>query len=204
VVRLRYDDGTIRVDGEDADALDGLSFVERDGRSESRRAPAFRYPFVRDTCYNRNIPVEDAVLDTPALPSLSTAYELRPYQQEALDAWRGANDRGVVELPTGSGKTVLAIAAIAALETPTLVVVPTIDLLEQWRGELEAEFGDAVAIGQLVCTQGGRVVGRAGVGFDQRGAAADLADGDRVAEYGVKGKAARGGEDEVWEEDGGW
>ncbi|MEF8808048.1 DEAD/DEAH box helicase family protein [Natronomonas sp.] len=149
MVRLRYDDGTIRVDGEGADALDGLSFVAADNRSESRRTPAFRYPFVRDTCYNRNLPVDDTVLDTPDLPALSTAYELRPYQQDALDAWHGANDRGVVELPTGSGKTVLAIAAIAALETPTLVVVPTIDLLEQWRGELEAEFGDSVDIGQL-------------------------------------------------------
>ncbi|MFB6129177.1 MAG: DEAD/DEAH box helicase, partial [Halorhabdus sp.] len=36
---------------------------------------------------------------------------------------------------------------IEALGTPTLVVVPTIDLLEQWRGEFEREFD--VSIGQL-------------------------------------------------------
>ena len=47
MVRLRYDEGTIRVDGEGAEALDSLSFVRRDDRSESRRAPAFRYPFLR-------------------------------------------------------------------------------------------------------------------------------------------------------------
>jgi superfamily II DNA or RNA helicase len=147
VVTLRYDEGTIRVDGSDGEALDGLSFVEVDERSTSRRAPAFRYPFLLSTCHNRGFAVEDRVLDVPDVDDLSTTYELRSYQQEALDAWREANDRGVLELPTGSGKTVVAIAAMAALDTATLVVVPTIDLLEQWRGELRAEFD--CPIGQL-------------------------------------------------------
>jgi superfamily II DNA or RNA helicase len=53
----------------------------------------------------------------------------------------------VVELPTGSGKTVVAIAAMAACDTPTLVVVPTVDLLTQWRRELVTEFDRPV--GQL-------------------------------------------------------
>nr|WP_156709502.1 DEAD/DEAH box helicase family protein [Natronomonas sp. CBA1123] len=144
---MRYDEGTIRVDGADGEALDGLSFVEVDERSKSRRAPAFRYPFLLSTCHNRGLAVEDRVLDTPDVGDLSTTYELRSYQQEALDAWREANDRGTLELPTGSGKTVVAIAAMAALDTATLVVVPTIDLLEQWRGELRAEFD--CPIGQL-------------------------------------------------------
>jgi len=147
VVTLRYDEGTIRVDGSDGEALDGLSFVEVDERSKSRRAPAFRYPFLLSTCHNRGFAVEDRVLDVPDVDGLSTTYELRSYQQKALDAWREANDRGVLELPTGSGKTVVAIAAMAALDTATLVVVPTIDLLEQWRSELRAEFD--CPIGQL-------------------------------------------------------
>lgn len=147
MVTLRYDEGTIRVDGSDGEALDGLSFVEVDKRSKSHRAPAFRFPFLLSTCHNRGLAVEDRVLDTPAVGDLTTTYELRSYQQEALDAWREANDRGVLELPTGSGKTVVAIAAMAALDTATLVVVPTIDLLEQWRGELRAEFD--CPIGQL-------------------------------------------------------
>jgi superfamily II DNA or RNA helicase len=53
----------------------------------------------------------------------------------------------VVELPTGAGKTVVAIAAMVARQTPTLVVVPTVDLLNQWRRELAAEFD--VEIGQF-------------------------------------------------------
>ena len=149
MVTLRFDGGTVRIDGDEASALDGLSFVEVDARSESRRAPAYRYPFLRSTCRDRSLPVEDAVLDLPDVGDLTTDYELRGYQEAALEAWHDASDRGVVELPTGSGKTVLAIGAMTDLDTATLVVVPTIDLLEQWRGELEAEFGDDVAVGQL-------------------------------------------------------
>ena len=149
MVTLRYDEGTVRIDGDGTEPLASLSFVEADPRSESHRAPAFRYPFLRRTCRDRGLAVEDRVLDTPAVDGLSTTYELRGYQREALDAWRSHGDRGVVVLPTGSGKTVLAVGAIAALETPTLVVVPTVDLLDQWHEELSAEFGDATAVGRL-------------------------------------------------------
>jgi superfamily II DNA or RNA helicase len=53
----------------------------------------------------------------------------------------------VLELPTGSGKTVVGLAAMAAVDGAAVVVVPTLDLLEQWRRELEREFGGPV--GQL-------------------------------------------------------
>ena len=65
----------------------------------------------------------------------------------SLQAWRDAGERGVLELPTGSGKTVIGIAAMTALDTPALVVVPTIDLLEQWQRELDTEFD--VEIGRM-------------------------------------------------------
>ena len=57
----------------------------------------------------------------------------RPYQDDALAAWLAAEGRGVVVLPTGAGKTVLALMATARLGLRTLVVVPTIELLYQWR-----------------------------------------------------------------------
>jgi len=148
VVTLRYDEGTIRI--EDApDDVARLSFVEADPRSKTHRAPAHRYPFLRRICADRGLRADDRVFDRFDLEPLSTAYDLRGYQTEALENWRDAGDRGVIELPTGSGKTVVAIGAIAALDTPTLVVVPTIDLLEQWAGELESEFGDTTDIGRL-------------------------------------------------------
>ena len=62
----------------------------------------------------------------------------RPYQSEALAAWRAAGGRGVVVLPTGAGKTFVAVLAAQALRLWTLVLVPTLDLLAQWRAALVA------------------------------------------------------------------
>lgn len=59
--------------------------------------------------------------------------EPRLYQRDALRAWLANSGRGVVVLPTGAGKTVLAFMAIDHLAVRTLIVVPTIDLLRQWR-----------------------------------------------------------------------
>ncbi|HUS30427.1 MAG TPA: DEAD/DEAH box helicase [Kofleriaceae bacterium] len=57
---------------------------------------------------------------------------LRDYQRAAVQAWRDAGDRGVIVLPTGAGKTIVALAAIAELAVSTLVLVPTRILLDQW------------------------------------------------------------------------
>ena len=65
----------------------------------------------------------------------------RPYQKEAVRRWLEAQGRGVVVLPTGSGKTVVAMMAIALLEARTLIVVPTIELLTQWRTSLIEKLG---------------------------------------------------------------
>lgn len=66
--------------------------------------------------------------------------ELRPYQQVALRL-TVKRSFGVLEAGTGSGKTVMALAAIAARKQPTLVVVHTKELLYQWQ-ERALEFLD--------------------------------------------------------------
>ena len=136
MARLSFEEGTIRLAGDLPTDLPG---VEYDDRSQTGRAPAYRYADLRGTLRERGVAFDDGVLELPSL-ALDSTYELREYQQAALDAWRDNGDRGVLELPTGSGKTVIGIAAMEALGTPTLVVVPTIDLLEQWQRELEREF----------------------------------------------------------------
>ena len=65
--------------------------------------------------------------------------EPRAYQQAALRSWIDAGGRGMVVLPTGAGKTVLALMAVAHAGLRTLVVVPTIELLHQWRDALVHE-----------------------------------------------------------------
>jgi superfamily II DNA or RNA helicase len=82
----------------------------------------------------------------------------RPYQRVAVDAWLRADGRGVVVLPTGAGKTVVAFDAIARMSVRTLVVVPTIELLRQWRSELTERLG--LEEGSVGCVGGGeRTVG---------------------------------------------
>ena len=74
---------------------------------------------------------------TPAL-----TLQPRTYQQAALGyAWVAHGGRGMVVLPTGAGKTVLALMAVAHAGVWTLVVVPTIELLHQWREALVQKLG---------------------------------------------------------------
>ncbi|WP_336037056.1 DEAD/DEAH box helicase [Halobacterium yunchengense] len=178
-VRLAYEDGTLRVthdgDGPPTDGVASLPHVERDDRTDAGRAPAMAYAALAAYLDYREIPYEDDVLRADDL-AVSSAYDLRDYQQDALDAWL-AGDRvdggaagpererwrvsgseaaagsqrqrrwGVLELPTGSGKTVIGLKAIEAVGRSALVVVPTIDLLTQWKRELGREFDREV--GQL-------------------------------------------------------
>ncbi|WP_049970615.1 DEAD/DEAH box helicase family protein [Haladaptatus cibarius] len=146
-VTISFEGGTLRVEIHGDCAPSDLPFTEPDPRSKTRRASAFRYAALCDYFDSQNITTEDSVLDLPELPTILSAYDLREYQADALDSWDDTNRRGVLELPTGSGKTVIGVKAIEECQTPTLVVVPTIDLLEQWRKILETEFD--VPIGRL-------------------------------------------------------
>ncbi len=74
---------------------------------------------------------ERAPYALPLAPRL--ALMLRPYQQDATNAWLQAGGRGMVVLPTGAGKTVVAYEAIARMGVRTLIIVPTIELLRQWK-----------------------------------------------------------------------
>lgn len=72
-------------------------------------------------------------------------YDLRSWQESALDAWRAEGRRGIVEVVTGGGKTVFAEACIlSALDAhPSLrvvIVVPTIALVDQWYVSLQEEL----------------------------------------------------------------
>nr|WP_272904773.1 DEAD/DEAH box helicase family protein [Halobacterium sp. TGN-42-S1] len=158
---MSFVDGTLRVEASDSDGDDDhagergddydvtrLPGVEYDERTDTGRAPAMRYAEVVAALDAAGLSYDDD--DALHVDRLSVAsdYELRGYQQDALDAWSANDRRGVLELPTGSGKTVIGLKAIEAVGESALVVVPTIDLLTQWRRELAAEFDDC-EIGQL-------------------------------------------------------
>jgi len=61
---------------------------------------------------------------------------LKPFQQNAVQEMLRHGD-GVLEAPTGSGKTVMACCLIAERRQPCLVVVHTKELLTQWVNRIE-------------------------------------------------------------------
>ncbi|MEM1649311.1 MAG: DEAD/DEAH box helicase, partial [Sulfolobales archaeon] len=67
----------------------------------------------------------------PVKPKLRIS--LRDYQKEALETWVGRKFRGIIALPTGSGKTVVGVSAVAELGMWTLVVAFTREQIKQWR-----------------------------------------------------------------------
>lgn len=71
---------------------------------------------------------------------------LRTYQKEAVQTWLDARCRGSVCLPTGSGKTWVALKAMSHVKTSTLVVLPTLALMNQWYDLLSDAFGIEVGI----------------------------------------------------------
>ncbi|HBW36884.1 DEAD/DEAH box helicase [Desulfosporosinus sp. BICA1-9] len=72
------------------------------------------------------------------------------WQKECLDIWFGNQGKGVVNVVTGAGKTILALGAIARLEyillkeqAPALkikIVVPKVFLANQWVKSLQADL----------------------------------------------------------------
>ena len=69
-----------------------------------------------------------------------STFALRLWQSDALTKWREQH-KGIVEVVTGGGKTVFALACVKALKPDTtLVVVPTAALLDQWWEEASNFF----------------------------------------------------------------
>ena len=126
-----------------------LEFVTWDDRVERFRMPASRYRDFVDAIAGEGTAVRDEASAFEHL-ELEAAASLEPFahQREALDAWLEADRRGVVVLPTGSGKSYLAQLAMQATGRSTLIVVPTLDLLHQWYANLEAAY-PGVEVGVL-------------------------------------------------------
>jgi superfamily II DNA or RNA helicase len=106
---------------------------------------AYKYKEIKSYFINEGVQVKEHVFDTLPFPLIEENIELKDYQEEAVREWLKNGKRGVVVLPTGSGKTLVALKIISLLKVPTLIVVPTIDLMNQWaesvRAKLRAEVG---------------------------------------------------------------
>jgi len=117
-----------------------------DSRAGAYRAMALFYRDIIEYLKRSNVNYVDDALELLPTPYLQCKVKLKNFQHEALKAWLDAGKRGTVVLPTGSGKTVIAVAAISELKTPTIVIVPTLDLVEQWQRVLTNEFNIEIGV----------------------------------------------------------
>lgn len=141
--RLWFDKGTLLLKGEV-----GTPYGKWDPRNGCYRIKACHYKEVIDYFRESRIHFEDDVPHPPPLEQLKSNIELRAYQNKALDNWQRAGNRGVLVLPTAAGKTFIALKAIDLLKTQTLIIVPTLDLIDQWRRRVKECLGvEAGAVG---------------------------------------------------------
>jgi superfamily II DNA or RNA helicase len=136
MVRLLFDKGTLLLKGEI-----GTPYGKWDPRVSGYRIKALHYRDVLAYFKESKIAYEDSVQQLPPRETIKSIIKLRPYQTEALNKWRKAQSRGVLVLPTAAGKTYIALEAIRLLEKQTLIVVPTIDLIDQWRKRIKECLG---------------------------------------------------------------
>lgn len=145
-VTIRFDGGTIEARNLPQD-FPMPPFVSWDARAGAHRATASSYADLVRWLVREKIAYEDRARNYGDLQHGARVHrEPRPYQREALDAWIKARGRGVVVLPTGAGKTHVAVMAIEEKKRTALVVAPTLDLVRQWYDLLSATFGIEVGV----------------------------------------------------------
>jgi len=147
MLELTYSAGTIIVRSDQNFDL-SLPFLIYDPRVDAYRCYACKYGELikylekKKISYTDNVikPIEGNIVQKKDL-------SLKEYQEEALEAWLLNDKKGIVVLPTGTGKTFVGLAAISNVRAPTLIVVPTLELMDQWYWRVK-EFFD-VSIGRF-------------------------------------------------------
>ena len=119
---------------------DAPLWLVHDPRLDALVAPGHRMAELRSWALEHDVAESGGVpedLDAPLLDPRTP----RPYQREAVDRWRAAGARGSVVLPTGAGKTLVALMAINELHAGACIVAPTRALVAQWFTQLADAFG---------------------------------------------------------------
>lgn len=165
-IRLSFHEGTLRLRGiralavqrlfndsrEVGEAEAGIEWVY-DDRDDCFRTDAVHYPQVVARLraglsggFRDEVPQWTEIKSAPR-----GDIRLRADQLRATEAWCAGGCRGVVVMPTGTGKTVVAIELMIRCGTSTLVVAPIRDLMYQWHQRLLSATGiDAGIIGDGV------------------------------------------------------
>ncbi|MEO5376947.1 MAG: DEAD/DEAH box helicase family protein [Magnetococcus sp. DMHC-6] len=141
MVKIYFDQGTLRILATPEELEPVARYVRWDDRHGCFRAEGCHYGPLVLTLHRLSHPFEDhAKAFAPQRFVSKEAITPRPHQEAALKAWNRGERFGIVVLPTGSGKSLLARMAISLVGRDTLILVPTIDLMLQWHGQLQTAF----------------------------------------------------------------
>lgn len=147
MVRIEFDQGTLTLHGTPEALAPVAQHVLWDERSKCYRAEGISYGPILMALHQLKAPFTDNArcFETRVFAPIGDPSP-RPHQKEAIDAWIRTGRRGVVVLPTGAGKTLVAHLAIAHIRRDALIIVPTIDLMLQWHDGLGQSFGTAIGL----------------------------------------------------------
>jgi superfamily II DNA or RNA helicase len=147
---LHYDRGTVVVSGAppgfNYNSLPGVLF---DPRTMTHRAQGRHYRAIVEHLLREKLPYTDSARGWENKPTgwtLNAERRPRDYQKDAVEKWTQGGRRGVVVMPTGTGKTFTAFLCVERVGRPALIVTPKIDLMVQWAEELERAFGVEVGM----------------------------------------------------------
>jgi superfamily II DNA or RNA helicase len=121
-------------------AADAPAWLVYDPRLDALVGPGHRLSELRVWAADHDVPERGTTSDELDAPLLDPRTP-REYQREAVDRWRAAGRRGTVVLPTGAGKTLVALMAIDQLRARACIVAPTRALVAQWFTQLADAFG---------------------------------------------------------------
>lgn len=135
MLTLKYDRGTIVLSQEgEGRRSDGLMkygnrlpvWLKWDADRCVYRALAYKYRELASVLKKIGVEFIDEVMKPLECPKLDADIELYDFQKDALDEWLKRR-AGSLVIPTGGGKTIVAMRAMAALSVPTLVIAPTLE-----------------------------------------------------------------------------
>ncbi len=160
-----------------------LSFAKADVTRVLERDPGGHFERFSDqwrvsAAFQRSLAAGEAELPNfSGLRASGVLDKMHQWQREALTEWHRAGRRGIVSAVTGSGKTLLGIAAIEAhVRSPgarAVVLVPTIELMRQWHTQLSRVF--FLKVGAVGDGETGRLADYPIVVYVARSGAASLA-----------------------------
>lgn len=134
-ITLFFDKGTICIKNSKLHHIPQTKIDEKD--KKIKRAYGLHYREIIEYFKQSNLEYVNQAPKFLASPMIETNnLNLRDYQNDAIRNWVNSEMRGCVILPTGAGKTAVGIKAIEKVNSSALVIVPTIDLMEQWTENL--------------------------------------------------------------------